>query len=218
MKKAGVLFDMDGLMFDTQQLYDNANIEIARTVYGFEISREMLLAITGRSGEDLYKTVNRFRPELDAKEYIRRIFNHVAKKVETDLIIMPGLYDLLSWLSQQDVRIGLTSGSDRSIVENNLRCSGLRECFSGIICGDEIIAGKPNPEGYLKTAALIGCRPEDCYVLEDSPNGILAGHRAGCSVIMVPNGIEPDAEIRSLCAGIYPSLSEVRQAMEAGLL
>lgn len=218
MKKTGVLFDMDGLMFDTQQLYDNANKEIARTVYGFEISREMLLAITGRSGEDLYKTVNRFRPELDAKEYIRRIFNHVAKKVETDLIIMPGLYDLLSWLSQQDVRLGLTSGSDRSIVENNLRCSGLRECFSGIICGDEIIAGKPDPEGYLKTAALIGCRPEDCYVLEDSPNGILAGHRAGCSVIMVPNGIEPDAEIRSLCAGIYPSLSEVRQAMEAGLL
>lgn len=218
MKKTGVLFDMDGLMFDTQQLYDNANKEIARTVYGFEISREMLLAITGRSGEDLYETVNRFRPELDAKEYIRRIFNHVAKKVETDLIIMPGLYDLLSWLSQQDVRIGLTSGSDRSIVENNLRCSGLRECFSGIICGDEIIAGKPDPEGYLKTAALIGCRPEDCYVLEDSPNGILAGHRAGCSVIMVPNGIEPDAEIRSLCAGIYPSLSEVRQAMETGLL
>ena len=218
MKKTGVLFDMDGLMFDTQQLYDNANIEIASTVYGFEISREMLLAITGRSGEDLYKTVNRFRPELDAREYIRLIFDHVAKKVETDLIIMPGLYDLLSWLSQQDVRIGLTSGSDRSIVENNLRCSGLRECFSGIICGDEIIAGKPNPEGYLKTAALIGCRPEDCYVLEDSPNGILAGHRAGCSVIMVPNGIEPDAEIRSLCAGIYPSLSEVRQAMEAGLL
>lgn len=218
MNKKGVLFDMDGLMFDTQQLYDNANKEIARTVYGFDISREMQLAITGRSGEDLYETVNRFRPELDAREFIRLIFDLVAKKVETELVIMPGLNDLLSWLSQQDVRIGLTSGSNRAIVESNLRCSGLRDCFDGIICGDEIVAGKPNPEGCLKTAALIGCRPEDCYVLEDSPNGILAGHRAGCSVIMVPNGIEPDAEIRSLCAGIYPTLTEVWKAMEAGLL
>lgn len=218
MKKSGVIFDMDGLMFDTQCIYDKAFHDLALRDYGFTVPEEMRLAMMGRSGQDMYDTVNRFVPDLDAVEFIRRGFAMVAELVKTELVARPGLYELLPYLKEQGYRLGLSSGSNRSIVESNLQVSGLRDYFIGTVCGDEVTLGKPAPEGYLRTAALIGCAPEDCYVLEDSPNGILAGHNAGCSVIMVPNDVEPDDKIRSICAGIYESLADVKDAMEAGIL
>ena len=77
---------------------------------------------------------------------------------------------------------------------------------------------KPDPESYTRVCAMIGCRPEECYVLEDAPNGILAAHRAGCTPVMVPNDVQPDRAIRDLCAGVFGSLSDVVEAMEKGIL
>lgn len=218
MKKSGVIFDMDGLMFDTQCIYDQAFKDVLRQAYGLEVPEEMRLAMMGRSGQDMYDTVNRFYPQVDAPEYIRRSFALVEKRVKTDLVPRPGLDVLIPYLMQQGYRLGLASGSNRSIVESNLRSSGLALCFRGSIAGDEVTTGKPDPECYLQTARLIGCAPEDCYVLEDSPNGVRAGYRAGCSVLMVPNDTEPDEEMVRLCAGIYKTLADVRDAMEAGIL
>lgn len=218
MKKSGVIFDMDGLMFDTQCIYDKAFKDVALQDYGLIVPEELRLAMMGRSGNDMYNTVNAFFPDLNAVEFVRRGFAMVAERVKTELTARPGLYDLLPYLKEQGCRLGLSSGSDRAIVESNLETSGLRDYFIATVCGDEVTLGKPNPEGYLRTAALIGCDPQDCYVLEDSPNGVRAGCRAGCSVLMVPNGVEPDDEMHRICTGIYTSLGEIREAMEQGLL
>ena len=194
MKKKAVIFDMDGLMFDTQCIYDKAFDEIAMKLFRFEMSREMHLALMGRSGQDMIDTAARYLPEgADAEAFIRRTF------------------DL-------GYPIGLASGSDRKIVNSNLESAGIGHYFAATLCGDEVILGKPHPEGYIKAAAMIGYRPEDCYVLEDSPNGILAAYRAGCAPIMVPNDVEPDQAMRDMCAGIYDSLSDVAAAMESGEL
>lgn len=218
MKKQGVIFDMDGLMFDTQSIYDRAFKDVAREHFGLDVPEALRIAMMGRSGEDMYNTINQFFPELDAREFIRLGFNLVEERVKTDLVKRPGLDVLLSYLKQEGYRIGLASGSNRSIVESNLRTSGLTQYFSVLVCGDELTKGKPDPEGYLRTAAQIGCDPQDCYVLEDSPNGVRAGVNAGCSVLMVPNDVEPDDEMYRISAGIYDSLADVKEAMEAGIL
>ncbi len=218
MKKTGVIFDMDGLMFDTQCIYDKAFRDVALHDYGLVVPEELRLAMMGRSGDDLYNTVNQFFPDLDAREFYQRGAAMVAELVKTELVARPGLYDLLPYLKEQGYKLGLSSGSNRSIVESNLRISGLTDYFPVTLCGDEVTVGKPDPEGYLRTAALIGCDPQDCYVLEDSPNGVIAGHRAGCSVLMVPNVAEPDDEMRRLATGIYASLSDIKEAMVAGIL
>ncbi|MBQ6590845.1 MAG: HAD family phosphatase [Lachnospiraceae bacterium] len=218
MKKAGVIFDMDGLMFDTQRIYDRAFKEVLLLEHGLDFPEGMRLALMGRSGKDMYDIVNRYYPQLDAPEFVRKSFDLVAKLVETDLTARPGLDVLLPYLKEQGYRIGLASGSNRTIVDSNLAASGLRAYFIGTLSGDEVTAGKPDPECYLRAAALIGCDPQDCYVLEDSPNGVRAGVRAGCSVLMVPNVVEPDEEMHRISTGIYDSLADVKEAMEVGLL
>jgi len=218
MKKSGVIFDMDGLMFDTQCIYDKAFHDVALQDFGLKIPDGLRLAMMGRSGNDLYNTVNLFFPRLDAAEFVRRSFAMVAERVKTELVARPGLYELLPYLKEQGYRLGLSSGSNRSIVESNLEVSGLTDFFIGTVCGDEVIIGKPGPEGYLRTAALIGCDPGDCYVLEDSPNGVRAGVNAGCSVLMIPNDVEPDVEMQRICTGIYTTLTDIKDAMEKGLL
>lgn len=218
MKKAGVIFDMDGLMFDTQRIYDRAFKEVLLLEHGLDFPEGMRLAMMGRSGKDMYDTVNRYYPQLDAPEFVRKSFDLVAQIVKTDLTARPGLDVLLPYLKDQGYRIGLASGSNRTIVDSNLAASGLGSYFIGSISGDEVIMGKPDPECYLRTAALIGCDPQDCYVLEDSPNGVRAGVRAGCSVLMVPNVVEPDEEMHRISTGIYDSLADVKEAMEVGLL
>ena len=218
MKKAGVIFDMDGLMFDTQRIYDRAFKEVLLLEHGLDFPEGMRLALMGRSGKDMYDTVNRYYPQLDAPEFVRKSFDLVAQIVKTDLTARPGLDVLLPYLKEQGYRIGLASGSNRTIVDSNLAASGLGAYFIGTLSGDEVTAGKPDPECYLRAAALIGCAPQDCYVLEDSPNGVRAGVRAGCSVLMVPNVVEPDEEMRRISTGIYDSLADVKDAMEAGIL
>ena len=121
MKKKAVIFDMDGLMFDTQCIYDKAFDEIAMKLFRFEMSREMHLALMGRSGQDMIDTAARYLPEgADAEAFIRRTFDLVAELVKTELRARPGLDTILTYLSDKGYPIGLASGSDRKIVNSNL--------------------------------------------------------------------------------------------------
>lgn len=219
MKKKAVIFDMDGLMFDTQCIYDKAYDDIAMERYGFVVPAEMHLAMMGCSGQDIINAAARYLPDgADAEDFIRQGFDRVAELVKTELSARPGLDIILSYLAEKGCPLGLASGSERKVVNSNLESSGLGHYFIATLCGDEIVHGKPDPESYTRAAAMIGCRPEDCYVLEDSPNGILAAYRAGCAPIMVPNDVAPDQATRDMCAGIYDSLSDVAAAMESGEL
>lgn len=219
MKKTAVIFDMDGLMFDTQSIYDNAYDDIARAQYGFEVPPEMHLALMGSSGEDIVRAAARFLPEeVDARKFIRQSFDRVAELVKTKLPARPGLDVILPYLEEKGYRLGIASGSERRVVDNNLQSSGLGHYFAASLCGDEVVHSKPDPESYLRVAAMIGKKPVECFVLEDSPNGILSAYRAGCAPIMIPNDVQPDQATRDMCAGVFSSLNEVVDALESGQL
>ena len=162
MKKEGVIFDMDGLMFDTQSIYNKAFVDIGLHDYGIHITEDFLVAVMGRSGDDMYNTVNRYFPDIDAFKYVQKVYSLVAERVKTDLVARPGLYELLPYLKKEGYKLAVSSGSDRSIVMSNLETSGLTDYFSVVVCGDEHELGKPDPEGYLITASRLGCDPKDC--------------------------------------------------------
>ena len=172
----------------------------------------------GASLDAVRSCLCKFFPDIDAFKYVQKVYSLVAERVKTDLVARPGLYELLPYLKKEGYKLAVSSGSDRSIVMSNLETSGLTDYFSVVVCGDEHELGKPDPEGYLITASRLGCDPKDCYVLEDSFNGVRSGYRAGSSVLMVPGDVQPDDEIRSLCTGVYPSLTQVKENMEAGIL
>ena len=135
MKKKAVIFDMDGLMFDTQCIYDKAFDEIAMKLFRFEMSREMHLALMGRSGQDMIDTAARYLPEgADAEAFIRRTFDLVAELVKTELRARPGLDTILTYLSDKGYPIGLASGSDRKIVNSNLESAGIGHYFAATLC------------------------------------------------------------------------------------
>jgi HAD superfamily hydrolase (TIGR01509 family) len=142
----------------------------------------------------------------------------MVEREKTDLQLKPGAADLLPALKKAGYRLAVASSSPRDMVLTNLGRTGIDSYFDVVVCGDEVSRGKPDPDIFLLAAERLGLLPGDCYVLEDSPNGIRAGHRAGCSVLMVPNMVQPDEEIRELCTGIYGTLSDVKKAMASGAL
>ncbi len=219
MNKTAFIFDMDGLMFDTQCIYDKAYDDIALRQYGFVVPMEMHIALMGRSGDDIVRTAARYLPpEADAGKFIRQSFDRVAELVRNDLQARPGLSVILPYLARKGYVLGLASGSERRVVDSNMETSGLGHYFAASLCGDEVVHSKPDPESYLRVAAMIGRDPAECYVLEDSPNGIRAAYAAGCAPIMIPNDVQPDPATRKLCAGVFDSLTDVVDALEKGLL
>lgn len=219
MNKTAVIFDMDGLMFDTQCIYDRAYDEVALMRYNFVVPHQMHLAMMGSSGEDIIKAAARYLPkEADARSFIRECFDRVAELVRTELKARPGLDIILPYLEQKGYRLGLASGSERRVVDSNMQYSGLGHYFAASLCGDEVVHSKPDPESYIRVAAMIGKKPEECYVLEDSPNGILSAYKAGCTPVMVPNDVQPDQATCDMCAGVFKSLADVVDALESGLL
>jgi beta-phosphoglucomutase-like phosphatase (HAD superfamily) len=144
MKRTAVIFDMDGLMFDTQCIYDRAYDEIMMERYGCKAPMEMHLAMMGSSGEDIIAAAASFMPEgADARSFIREGFDRVAELVKTELAARPGLEVILPYLEAKGYRMGLASGSERKVVDSNLETSGLRHYFDASLCGDEVTHGKP---------------------------------------------------------------------------
>ena len=99
-----------------------------------------------------------------------------------------------------------------------MKDAGVLHYFQVIVCGDMVSKSKPEPEIYLKACELLEEKPQDCFALEDSRNGILSAYRAGCRIIMVPDLWQPDEKILSVIIGKYDDLEQVKLAFEAGAL
>lgn len=165
-----VIFDMDGLMFDTGKVFAQAG---------------------DSAGEKL--GIGKAGYTVPVKE---------------------GLYELLEYLKKETFRLAAASSSPEWEVRKHLTDAGVIDYFSVIVSGDMISQSKPDPEIYRKACELLNENPRNCYVLEDSRNGLLAAYRAGCRPLMVPDLWQPDEEIREITAGIFDTLIEVKGYLE----
>lgn len=206
-RHTGAIFDMDGLLFDTEHIYQETWQEIAAE-RGVTLGPGYTEAISGSSGLGMCRVIERFYHVADGHEIMVECKRRIHEKLSVNVPLKPGAREILDYMRGAGYRIAVASSSTRSQIDANLEHSKLMDCFDAIISGEDVATGKPDPEIFLKAAAALNCPPEECYVFEDSRGGVKAGHAAGCDTIMVPDLLPPTEEIEPMCHRIYKDLRE----------
>lgn len=212
-----VIFDMDGLMFDTERVFieawDYAGEKIGIGKAGYMTLKTLGMSVVMSRG----LWVKEFGEQYNEQELRRHTKEFLTKYyAENKVPVKKGLSILLKYLKDNSYKLAVASSSPRWEVESHLNDAEVFDYFSVIVCGDMVSKSKPEPEIYQKACELLGEKPQDCFALEDSRNGILSAYRAGCRTIMVPDLWQPDEEILSLIAGKYDDLEQVKLAFENG--
>ena len=210
-----VVFDMDGVLFDTEYLILQVWKKVAEKEAISDIEK-VLRDCIGRSYEDTRLIFHKFYGDDFDFEGFRTKADQICNKEieEKGLPIKPGVKEILAYLKQAGYKIGLASSTRREGVLSHLRRTGLEGYFEVVVGGDMVKQSKPNPEIYELACSLLGVKPEEAYCIEDSLNGIRAGNSAGLKVIMVPDLIEPTEEILPLLHMKCESLLEVKAYLE----
>ena len=206
----GVIFDMDGLMTDTERLFQELWCQVMRQ-RGYPEFREVVAYCIGLNHRAIDEYVRQnIGPEFDYISALREVGRlseeHMAQH---GIPVKPGLYTLLSYLDAEGISYVVATSSLREKAEQRLSGIGVLSRLHGLVTGDMVKVGKPEPEIFEKAAELLGLPPEDCIVLEDSPHGILAAHRAGCRPVMIPDLKEPDPETARLLYAKLDGLESV---------
>lgn len=214
-----VLFDMDGTLIDSETLGRKA-WHIAGEQLGVPVSDELITSFVGINRASVLGILE---GRMGSREAADRLFNaHVAVRDEmakTELALKPGARECLAELRARGVYLGLGTSSRRVTATMNLKLPqiDLYGAFDGFTFGDEVTHGKPAPDIYLNGAAQAGVSPDECAVVEDSPNGVRSGHAAGMHVYLVPDTVEPTPEIVGMCDGVLPSLLDLVPALAGQL-
>jgi HAD superfamily hydrolase (TIGR01509 family) len=195
MKIASVIFDMDGLMADTEPLYSEAAIIIAKR-RGKEFTLSIKQEMMGRVGTESMRI---FKERLGLSESVEELLTERAEiydKILTEERIrpMPGLFNLLDLLSELNLPLAVASSSKRRWIERILSSLNIKKRFCVIVSAEDVVNGKPDPEIYLKTAKRLGIPIDRCLVLEDAPSGLIAAKRAGAKCIIVRNQFTRDLD------------------------
>ncbi len=204
-----VIFDMDGLMLDTERLAPQAWSD-AKEAVGADFDMALLDLMIGRNYQDC-RTLIVERHGADFPTDALMHAWHVAYDaiVERDgIAIKQGLHDLLDWLEAEGIPKGVATSTRRDRALTKLAGVGIASRFPILVGGDEIARGKPAPDIFLLAAERLGAAPSACVVLEDSEPGVRAALAAGMTPIMVPDLVPPSAEIAA-AALVLPSLAHV---------
>lgn len=183
----GVLFDMDGLMFDTERIGRDGWNAAARTL-GITIPDHLIAAMRGTGVDQCRALFNTAVPgALYDTARALRIQYADAWIEQHGVPVKPGLRPLLAWLQAQQIPAVLATSTGREKALGYLHQSGVAAFFAATVFGPEVAHPKPAPDIFLAAAAAIGAAPRHCVVLEDSPNGLRAAKAAGCRAIVVPD-------------------------------
>lgn len=215
MKFKAILFDFDGLMFDTEKLWQTYYYK-ANDVFNVNFTEEDRISIVGKNEETIRKTLKAAFPTLDVDEYrdwLRKEVLHHQMNLLVDA--KKGLIDLLSFAEKKNIKTAIVSGSEKSVIENVLNKAKINiNDFQTMVTGDMKVNPKPNPDVYLLACKNLGVKPEEAIVLEDSYNGVKAGQRAGCYTIMIPDTFPVTDEMKETADLILNDLTEVITLLE----
>lgn len=207
-----VVFDMDGVLFDTETLCQDSWMAIAEE-RGLPGMAEIFPQCIGLNANDSKQVVLRAYGQDFAYEEFRQqasvwFWDYIEKN---GLPVMPGVREILEWLKEHNWKVGLASSTRRSSVENHLEQAGLRDYFQTVVTGDMVEHSKPQPDIYLMACRELGVAPEEAFAIEDSTNGIRSAHAARMTPLMVPDMIAPDDEMKRLSSRIFDSLLDVME-------
>lgn len=187
-RPTAVVFDLDGLMFNTEELYQSVGGELLRR-RGYEFTAQLLDKMMGRPGRiALQIMIDEHRLDATVEELTCETDEIFPAILDARLAMMPGLAELLEALESAGVPKAIATSSRRSFVTDVLKRFDLEPRFRFILSAEDVVEGKPHPEIYLKAAKRFGIEPRHMMVLEDSQNGCRAAVHAGAVAVAVPGG------------------------------
>lgn len=191
-----MIFDMDGLIFDTERLFRDMLMNTA-SQYGYTITEEMYVSTIGMSGTNLEKKMISYfgedYPFSEISHKARQALNEYAR--ENSLPIKPGIINLLNFFQEKLVKCCVCSSTHSPYVKEYLKLARIDKYFDFVIGGEMVSNSKPSPDIFLKACEITGRLPKDCLVIEDSQNGLLAAINASIPAVCVPDLKMPDEEI-----------------------
>ncbi len=212
---AAVVFDMDGLLFDTEVLYQEA-IQLAAAEGGHQIAIDVFNRTVGLPwAQSRALLLSHFGEAFPVDEFQVEWVRHFWLIAKTRLTLKPGALELLDTLDKFQLPRAICTSSSYRTVERHLIAHDLMGRFDEIVGHGDYERGKPAPDPFLKAAERLGMEPRLCLALEDSHNGIRSASSAGMMTIMVPDLLEPTDEIRALCTFVVRDLHEVRRLILA---
>ncbi len=200
------LFDMDGLLIDSEAVYIRAYQDAAAEI-GAEISMDLCHAMVGvprRECEEMIQA--HFGPDFDVPAFQLCFRRHAERHMEERVPVKPGVPELLAFLDGRGLKLGVATSAQRASVERYLGRAGLLDRFGAIATRADIERPKPHPDVYLEAARRLGVDPARCLAFEDSNIGIEAAHAAGMMAFMVPDILAPTPETRARAVRVLPDL------------
>ncbi len=205
-----VVFDMDGVLFDTESVCVKA-WDYTGEVMGVGKAGYMVLKTLGMNADKAIEIIRaEFGEDFDAEKFKQMGKNYSYNYFNTyGVPEKPGLYEILDYLKNKGYKIALASSTSSQSVHHHLQEKDIEKYFDAVICGDMVEKSKPEPDIYIKACKALNENPADCVGIEDSKNGLLSAHSAGLNVIMVPDLWQGEDETDSFLMAKCKNLTEV---------
>jgi len=219
-KVQAVIFDMDGLLIDSEVVHTGALIAQAAHM-GHELPLAVVKRMIGHSwAGSVFAQVltDHFGPKFDTALLRAGSTERFYELAKVELALKTGVLEILDHLDSIGLPRAVCTSSQRIDAEHHLGAHDLMGRFQAILTHGDYARSKPHPDPYLKAAEVLGFAPQDCLALEDSHNGVRAASSAGMMTIMVPDMLDPTEEMHSLCVRIARDLHEVRELLQAQTL
>lgn len=207
-----IVFDMDGVIFDSEKLY-RKHWMITAKEYGIpeDTMAQLCNLIAGATKENNEKLMkSRFGHDFDYMKFRAKTLGRMDEEVLRDGVeLKPGVLEMFSYLKENDYKIGLATSTQQERAQRNLERAGIYDMFDEIVYGGAVERGKPFPDIYLKACEKLGVKPDEAIGIEDSINGVKSSATAGLYTVMVIDLIPPTDEVKELANQIYDSMYDV---------
>lgn len=209
-----IIFDMDGVLLDTESISDTTWI-LAAKEFKIDITKNIMNECRGQNRNDTITALKKnYGEDFDAFSFLKRTSDFFSEIEKTKGIKTMFYAKEALELLKDSYRISLASSTRMEKVSRQLENAGLLKYFETISTGDMVEHSKPAPDIYLMAAKSLNLKSEDCLAVEDSPNGIKSAVNAGMRTAMIPDRIQPDEELRKTVDFIFPNLKELSEALK----
>ena len=207
-----VIFDMDGLLLDSERLYIDA-YEVACLDLNVRIELSLMMSTYGTNE---VRTLEIFTKHFGNSNFAEKMLNQISENYhnlisEKPIELMPGVLRLLNYIRSKEIPMAVATSTPYNSATTKLADSGVLDFFKLVVAGNQVSNSKPDPEIYLRAATRLEATPESCLAFEDSDNGVKSAYAAGMTVIQIPNLAPPCEEVIAFKHLVLPSLDSVAE-------
>ncbi|MGG7058872.1 HAD family hydrolase [Clostridium tertium] len=206
-----VIFDMDGVLFDTEKIYLDVWTKVFEK-YGYKMTKEIYCKVIATGRENVKKVFKEeFGENIPIEEMYKEKDKALSEELKKKIPIKDGAYELLKYLKNEKYKLALATSASKERINKQLNHAGFRWIFDEVVSRDEVRETKPNPEIFLRVANKLGVDPKECIVIEDSLAGVKAAYRGNMTPIHVVDLKTADEEIKKYCYRSFNNLIEIKE-------